>query len=77
MKKLEEGAIFIFTDEDYHNFGGGPHKKQRITRMEEEPAELRADYVRKPQFSFMQWGACCVDIGIEAPMHIWEVEMPE
>lgn len=77
LKELKKEAIFIFTDKDYHNFGRGPYKKQCITRMEEEPAELRADYVCKPQFSFMQQGTCCVDIQIEAPIHIWEVETQE
>lgn len=38
IAKLDAGTIFIFSDEDYHNFGGGPHKKERITRLEGEPS---------------------------------------
>lgn len=76
IQKLDEGAIFIFSDEDYHNFGGVPHKKQRITQMEEEPRELHAEYHRNAQFSFMHWGACCVDTEVPMPMHIWEAETP-
>lgn len=76
IQKLDEGAIFIFSDEDYHNFGGVPHKKQRITQMEEEPRDLHAEYHRNAQFSFMHWGACCVDTEVPMPMHIWEAETP-
>lgn len=76
LEKLDKGAIFVFSDEDYHNFGGAPHKKQRITRMEGEPSELYAEQRQTVQFSFMHWGACCVDIEIPMPMHIWEAQTP-
>lgn len=76
LAELQKGAIFIFSDEDYHNFGGVPHKKQRITRMEGEPSELYAEQTRTVQFSFMHWGACCIDIEVPMPMHIWEAETP-
>lgn len=66
LAKLDEGAISVFSDEDYHNFGGAPHKKHRITRMEGEPST--------PKFSFMHWGACCIDTDIPMPMHIWDVK---
>ena len=26
------------------------------------------------KFSFMHWGACCIDTDILMPMHIWDVE---
>ena len=74
LAKLDEGAIFIFSDEDYHNFGGAPNKKQRITKMEREPAELHAEHRSTPKFSFMHWGACCIDTEIPMPMNIWDVE---
>lgn len=74
LKMLKEGAIFIFSDEDYRTFGGAPHKKQRVTRMEGEPAELHAKHQKTPQFSFMHWGAICIDTDIKAPMTILDVE---
>ncbi len=40
LAKLDEGVIFIFSDENYHNFGGAPNKKQQITKIKGEPAEL-------------------------------------
>ena len=77
LEKLDEGAIFVFSDEDYHNFGGAPHKKQRITRMEGEPSELYATHQQTVQFSFMHGGACCEDIELPMPMHIWKAQTPD
>ncbi len=74
LKELKEEVIFIFIDENYHNFGGEPYKKQRITRMKREPADLRADQVPKLQFSIIQSRACCVDIKVETTIYIWEIE---
>ncbi len=53
LANLDEGAIFIFSDEDYHNFGGASNKKQQITKMEGEPVELHDEHRSTPKFSFM------------------------
>ena len=76
LEKLDQGAIFIFSDEDYHNFGGAPHKKQKITWMEREPSELYADHEKTVQF-FMHWWTCCINIEVPMPTHIWEAQTPD
>lgn len=45
--------------------------------MEEEQAKLKADYVYKPQFSFLQQKIYYFDIDVEAPIYIQELEMPK
>ncbi len=74
LAKLDEGATFIFSDEDYHNFGGAPNKKKWITKMEGEPDELHVEHRSTPKFSLMHWRAFCIDTGSTIPMHIWDVE---
>ncbi len=53
LAKLDEGAIFIFSDEDYHNFGGAPDKKQRIIKIKGGPNERHTEHRLTPKFSLM------------------------
>ncbi len=43
--------------------------------MEREPAELQAEFQKAVQFSFVHWGAICIDTEIEASMTIFDVEI--
>lgn len=70
LAELNKGAIFIFSDETYPSFGGHPHKKQRVTMGEGQPAEYAALHTEKPQFSWMEWGAIVIDSEFDMPLII-------
>src|SRR5205814_1027442 len=77
LHQLDQGALFIFSDETYINLGGHPHKKRRFTRMKGETSETSAIYDESTKFSLMFWGACCEDISVQRPYLIWESETEE
>ena len=78
LAELNNGAIFIFSDETYPSFGGHPYKKQRVTMGEGQPAEYAALHSEKPQFFWMEWAAIVFDIEFEMPLVIWDKEtIPE
>jgi hypothetical protein len=77
LKELENGALFVNSDETYHSIGGHPHKKQKITTWKGEPAEFLATSAEDVKFTYMFWGGCCEDCSIPRPYFIWEEETDE
>lgn len=73
IKKLDEGAIFICSDESWHEVGGPARHKLKVTK----PIGWDSHQWAKPkppvQFSFMQWGAMTTE-PFMGPQHIWEAE---
>jgi hypothetical protein len=73
LKELENGALFVNSDETYYCVGGHPHKKEKISCWKGEPAESCPTSVDDVKFSFMFWGGCCEECSLERPYFIWEV----
>ena len=69
--QLDNGAIFIFSDETYIEIGGSPRKKQKVSRFVGASAELYAVAQPPVQFCIMLWGACCEDERVERFAHCW------
>ena len=74
LKELENGALFVNSDETYHSIGDHPHKKQKISCWKGEPAETLAISAEDVKFTYMFWGGCCEDCSIPRPFFIWEEE---
>ncbi|KIV85569.1 hypothetical protein PV11_01248 [Exophiala sideris] len=79
IRKLQGGAIFIFTDETLVAVGGDPRRKPRETRPRGQTDErwLHALPNKKIQFTFMIW--CAVVLGWRGPLPIkfWHGETEE
>lgn len=71
LQKLNEGALFVFTDESWVNLGNPKRRKRRISRPKGSNAY---DYKRdkpKVEMSVMFWRA--ITMGYPAgPFHVWE-----
>ena len=75
LREIARGALFIFTDESYIEFGGHRYtsKRPRITRPIGHPDPFEfASHIELPQFKLMLWSA----IGPLAtfPFWIWDKE---
>ena len=76
LQKLDEGALFVFTDESWINLGNAKRRKKELSRAVGSDAY---DYKRekpKVEMSVMFWGAI-VTGHPPGPFHIWEKESPE
>ena len=76
LRELARGAIFIFTDECYVEFGAPHRRKAKITRPKGHPDPFEfAGFIGPPQFKLMLWSA----IGPlpHFPMWIWKPESEE
>ena len=71
VDELHQGSIFICSDESFHEIGGGPRKKQRISREKGEPGEHYARPQGSVQFAIMQWG-CHSTEAVLGPQHLWD-----
>lgn len=76
LRKLQNGAIFIFTDETLVEVGGDPRKKPKISRPKGQKDERweRAQPRQKVQFNFMVWCAVCVGWNGHFPLKFWTDE---
>ena len=74
IEELKKGAIFIFSDETYHEIGGPPRKKQKTSRPVGVTPEEYAISSPKVQFTVMHWGACCEDERVHRPSYCWVYE---
>lgn len=73
MVKLDEGAIFICSDESWHEIGGPVRQKPRITKPKAEDPHQWAKAQSKVQFSVMQWAAMSTE-PVMGPEYVWEAE---
>ena len=73
VKEIEaKGAIFIASDECYHEVQGGIRKKRRrITRRKGFQSEALAAPQPPIQFTQMHWG-CLLSEPLIGPQHLWE-----
>lgn len=77
LAKLDQGAIFIFSDEAWIEVGGKPRKRPKISRPKGVNAIEYAESTPPVQFALMQWGACCLGHNDDAPIWLWEKETKE
>ena len=73
LKELEEGAIFICTDETYHQVGDKIAPGTNCTR----PKGAAAEYYSVPQdsieFTIMQWVSMSTEVHM-GPLHNWKAK---
>lgn len=73
IRKIKEGAIFIFTDESAIEIGGQLRKKPRISRPRGQVDRFkRALPTKKINFKIMIWAAVCTHWDGEFPIYVWD-----
>ena len=74
LEELDKGAIFICSDEKYHEIGGA-FRSKNVTVFEEVPAEVAAVPKAKAQFTIMQFGSHSTEEEVVmGPIHLWKVK---
>ena len=78
IEKIEtKGAIFIASDECYHEIRGGTrNKRRRITRVKGSRSEAIAAPQPPIRFTQMHW-ACLSSEPLIGPQHLWESLTPD
>ena len=72
LAKLNEGAIFVCSDEKYHEIGGASRPKN-VTVSKGTPAEVVPVPKAKAQFTIMQLGAFSTEEEVVmGPIHLWK-----
>ena len=56
MEEINNGAIFICSDESIHEISGGNVKRQKMTRPKGVPSEEYATHAAPVKFTQMYWG---------------------
>lgn len=74
LKMLENSAIFIFFDKNYHNFGDVLYKNQYIIWIKRELAVFHTKSRKTIKFLFMYQRAIYINIEIETLMTIFDIE---
>jgi hypothetical protein len=71
--KIEQGAIFIFTDESAIEVGGKPRTKPKISRPRGQVDTFeRGLPISKVQFKIMVWAATCTNWNGDFPIYCWD-----
>ena len=76
MERIDEGDIFIFSDEHYNEISGNPHKKPNISRPKGSDPYHLATTAPHIQFTIMQW-ATMTSKAVMGPQFLWEAETEE
>ncbi len=71
--RINEGDIFIFSDEHYNEIGRNPHKKPKISRPKGSDPYNLATMAPHIQFTIMQWGSM-TSKAVMGPQFLWEAE---
>ena len=74
IRELNNEAIFIFSDETYHEIDECSKKKQKFFWSQSISSHQSADSVSSVQFTIMHWGACSEDEWILWPFYCWIYE---
>ena len=73
ITKIEQGAIFIFTDESAIEVGGKPRTKPKISRPRRQVDTFeRGLPISRVQFKIMIWAATCTNWDGEFPIYCWD-----
>jgi len=71
LERLDNGDIFIFSDETYIEIGE-IREKTRVSHIRGQNSNEFAEPQQKKGHTFMFWGA--ITVGRKGPTHIWEIE---